>query len=321
MCLFKKPIQRVTSLMLLVIFLCVTFLSGTAPLFAAATPEDALREKNIYIIADKATPIACMQYNGKAKNGYFAYFQAKNRNGVTTNYPCYCVIPDQLGVNNLGNRDAELTQTVQSPRIYGAIMNGYPYNQPADLGLESNKEAYYATRNVVWTLAGNWDYSLWKSDGTEQGNRVKKAMDKIYQASQNWQSIPVELECKLTTSGKPVEKDGYVEQTYTITANYSATHSVQVFLKQAPASAEITDNNNQKKTAFAVGEDFKVRVPKADAANVDFDVQLYVQAKDNAVYYAKTVQTDCQDYYATFDPVNTSVSNAAFTYKAATEEP
>ena len=81
------------------------------------------------------------------KKGYFAYFQAKNRNGYLTNYPCYCVIPDQLGVNNLGNSNATLTDTVASPRIYGAIMSGYPYNQPADLGLETNKEAYYATRN------------------------------------------------------------------------------------------------------------------------------------------------------------------------------
>ena len=275
---------------------------------------EALRELNIHIIADKATPIKCMSYNGKAKNGYFAYFQGKNRNGVPNNYPCYCVIPDQLGVNNLGDRDAELTQTVQSPKIYGAIMNGYPYKQPEELGLETNKEAYYATRNVVWTLAGNWDYSLWQSDGTEQGNRVKAAMDKIYKAAQNWQSIPVELECKLTSSREAVEKDGYVEQTYTITANYESIHSVSVILKNAPSSAKITDLSNQEKTTFAVGEDFKVRVPKADAANVDFSVTLYVQAQDYAVYYAETVRTDCQDYYGTCDPINTKGDTVSFSY-------
>lgn len=310
----NERMKRTTSLVTLVIFLCVTFLGGVTPTFAASSPEEALRELNIHIIADKATPIKCMSYNGKAKNGYFAYFQGKNRNGVPNNYPCYCVIPDQLGVNNLGDRDAELTQTVQSPKIYGAIMNGYPYKQPEELGLETNKEAYYATRNVVWTLAGNWEYALWKSDGTEQGNRVKAAMDTIYKAAQNWQSIPVELECKLSGSGEAVEKDGYVEQTYTITANYESTHSVSVTLKNAPSSARITDLSNQEKRTFAVGEDFKVRVPKADAANADFDVKLYVQAKDNAVYYAKTAQSDCQDYYATYDPINTSVSDATFTY-------
>ena len=314
----NQRMKRTTSMIMLVVFLCVTFLSGITPAFAAASPEEALRELNIHIIADKATPIKCMLYNGKAKNGYFAYFQGQNRNGVTNNYPCYCVIPDQLGVNNLGDRDAELTQTVQSPKIYGAIMNGYPYKQPEELGLTTNKEAYYATRNVVWTLAGNWDYSLWKSDGTEQGERVKAAMDQIYKAAQNWQSIPVELECKLTSSGEAAEKDGYVEQTYTITANYSAAHSVQVLLKNAPSSAKITDLNHQEKTTFAVGDDFKVRVPKADAANADFDVTLYVQAKDNAVYYAKTAQSDCQDYYATYDPINTSVSDATFTYGETT---
>ena len=314
----NQRMKRTTSMIMLVVFLCVTFLSGITPAFAAASPEEALRELNIHIIADKATPIKCMLYNGKAKNGYFAYFQGQNRNGVTNNYPCYCVIPDQLGVNNLGDRDAELTQTVQSPKIYGAIMNGYPYKQPEELGLTTNKEAYYATRNVVWTLAGNWDYSLWKSDGTEQGERVKAAMDQIYKAAQNWQSIPVELECKLTSSGEAAEKDGYVEQTYTITANYSAAHSVQVLLKNAPSSAKITDLNHQEKTTFAVGDDFKVRVPKADAANADFDVTLYVQAQDYAVYYAKTAQSDCQDYYATYDPINTSVSDATFTYGETT---
>ncbi|MBQ3205608.1 MAG: Cys-Gln thioester bond-forming surface protein, partial [Peptococcaceae bacterium] len=274
-----------------------------------------------YIIADKAAPIECMSYNGKVKKGYFAYFQARNRNGVLTNYPCYCVIPDQLGVNHLGNSNAELTGTVASPRIYGAIMSGYPYNRPADLGLETNKEAYYATRNVVWTLAGNWDYSLWESDGTEVGERVKAAMDQIYAKAQKWMAIPVELECKLTQNSAPKEAGEYVEAIYTITANYDATHTVSVFLKDAPASAVITDTSNQEKSEFAVGDDFKVRVPKKEASNADFDVQLYVQAKDNAVYYAKTAQANMQDYYATFDPINTSFSNAKFTYGAVSAEP
>lgn len=314
----NQSMKRTTSIIMLVIFLCVTFLSGITPAFAASSPEEALRELNIHIIADKATPIKCMLYNGKAKNGYFAYYQAKNRNGIQNNYPVYCVIPEELGVNNLGDQDAAINGTVQHPRIYGAIMNGYPYKQPEELGLTTNKEAYYATRNVVWTLAGNWDYSLWKSDGTEQGERVKASMDQIYKAAQNWQSIPVELECKLTSSGEAVEKDGYVEQTYTITANYSAAHSVQVLLKNAPSSAKITDLNNQEKTTFAVGDDFKVRVPKADAANVNFDVTLYVQAQDYAVYYAETVRTDCQDYYGTCDPINTKGDAASFSYGETT---
>ncbi len=80
--------------------------------------EEALRELNIHIIADKATPIKCMLYNGKAKNGYFAYFQGQNRNGVTNNYPCYCVIPDQLGVNNLGDRDAGINPNCSKPEEF-----------------------------------------------------------------------------------------------------------------------------------------------------------------------------------------------------------
>ena len=143
---------------------------------------------------------------------------------------------------------------------------------------------------------------------------MKAAMDKIYKAAQNWQSIPVELECKLTSSREAVEKDGYVEQTYTITANYESIHSVSVILKNAPSSAKITDLSNQEKTTFAVGEDFKVRVPKADAANVDFSVTLYVQAQDYAVYYAETVRTDCQDYYGTCDPINTKGDTVSFSY-------
>ena len=320
MCFQSKEKNRWVSIFILIAFLCTTFFTPI-PAFAAATPEDALREQNIYIIADKEAPIECMSYNGKVKKGYFAYFQARNRNGVLTNYPCYCVIPDQLGVNHLGNSNAELIDTVAHPNIYGAIMSGYPYNRPEQLGLETNKEAYYATRNVVWTLAGNWDYSLWKSDGTEVGNRVKAAMDTIYETAQKWRAIPVELECKLTQNRAPVEVGEYVEATYTITANYDATHTVNVFLKDAPSSAVITDINNQEKTEFAVGDDFKVRVPKKDASNADFDVQLYVQAKDNAVYYAKTAQANMQDYYATFDPINTSFSNAKFTYGAVSAEP
>ena len=320
MCFQSKEKNRWMSILILLTFLCTTFLTPI-PVFAAATQEDALREQNIYIIADKEAPIECMRYNGKVKKGYFAYFQARNRNGVLTNYPCYCVIPDQLGVNHLGNSNAELIGTVSHPNIYGAIMSGYPYNRPEQLGLETNKEAYYATRNVVWTLAGNWDYSLWESDGTEVGNRVKAAMDTIYETAQKWRAIPVELECKLTQNRAPVEAGEYVEATYTITANYDATHTVSVFLKDAPASAMITDTANQEKTEFAVGDDFKVRVPKKDATNIDFDVQLYVQAKDNAVYYAETGQGNMQDYYATFDPINTSFANAKFTYGAVSLEP
>ena len=108
MVLRNRAIQKITSVWTLVIFLCVTFLGGVTPAFAASSPEEALREMNIHIIADKATPIKCMSYNGKAKNGYFAYYQANNRNGVKNSYPVYCVIPEELGVNNLGDQDATI---------------------------------------------------------------------------------------------------------------------------------------------------------------------------------------------------------------------
>lgn len=331
-----RKVNKLISLLLLVVFIATSFFNvHVPPAYAASAGEgesesDAL--KKIQIIPANGDSLNCVKLDGVSKIGRFAYYVGKDSQGNEKNYPTYCVEPNLLGVNNLGEYAATLTETVKHPKVYGAVLNGYPYKTLAELGVNTNLEGYYATRNIVWSLVKGWDISQWTSDGSAEGNRVLAAMQQIYNASKDYQEIPMELMVKVTKASEKATVDAkdsnYVSTTYTITANKELIESITVeFATTAanrPASAKIVDMNNNPKTKFELNDDFKVIVLKseADAAkDLKLDLRVEVKGRDNAIFYAKSENPNGQDYYAARDPIAVKGVVTSFLYGAAEPDP
>lgn len=329
-----RKVNKSISLLLLVVFIATSFFNvHVPPAYAASAGEgesesDAL--KKIQIIPANGDSLNCVKLDGVSKIGRFAYYVGKDSEGNEKNYPTYCVEPNLLGVNNLGEYAATLTETVKHPKVYGAVLNGYPYKTLAELGVNTNLEGYYATRNIVWSLVKGWDITQWTSDGSAEGNRVLAAMQQIYNASKDYQEIPVELMVKVTKASEKASVDAkddqYVSTTYTITANKELIESITVELQQNSAvpSANIVDMNNNPKTKFELNDDFKVIVLKseADAAkDLKLDLRVEVKGRDNAIFYAKSENPNGQDYYAARDPIAVKGVVTSFLYGAAEPDP
>lgn len=322
--------NKIMSFFLLVVFIATSFFNvGLSSAYATTAAEGESESevlKQIQILPANGDTLNCVKLDGRPQLCRFSYYQGSDAQGNEKNYPTYCVEPNLEGVNTLGEYAATLTETVKHPKVYGAVLNGYPYKTLGELGVNSNLEGYYATRNVVWSLVKGWNISQWTSDGSEAGNRVLAAMQQIYNASKDYAEIPIELMVKVTKGSEKATVDTkdsqYVSTTYTITANKELVENITVEIQpnSAAPSAKIVDRNNNPKTTFAVNDDFKVIVLKseADAAkDLRLDIQVEVSAKDNAIFYAKSQNPKGQDYYAARDPIAVKDVATTFLYGAA----
>ena len=329
---FARKNNKLLSFFLLVAFIATSFFNvGSSSAYAATAAEgesesDAL--KQIQIVPANGDTLNCVKLDGRSQLCRFAYYVGQDSDGNTKNYPTYCVEPNLEGVNTLGEYAATLTETVKHPKVYGAVLNGYPYKTLAELGVQSNLEGYYATRNVVWSLVKGWNISQWTSDGSDVGNRVLAAMQQIYNASKDYAEIPGELMVKVTKNSEKATIDAkdsqYVSTTYTITANKELIESITVDIQpnSAAPSAKIVDMNNNPKSSFSLNDDFKIIVLKSEAdtaKDLKLDLSIKVKGKDNAIFYAKSQNPNGQDYYAARDPI--AVKNVATTFLYGAAEP
>ena len=323
----KLSKSKVLSIVLLVCFAVTTFLNVTLPQTASAAPSGGestgdIIGTDITIKAQNDPTIKCVKLDGKPQLGRFAYYSGLDANNQQQNYPAYCVMPNNEGVNQAGNYSVEAYKLADHPRVYGAIINGYPYVSNDSLGIteslfpgKANLAAYYATRNVAWSMTEGWDISQWTSDGTPQGDAVLAAMQQIYNKAKNWQANPyfIEVNVGKVTGDQAVEdsKDSqYVSTTYTITSNAkeSEIKKIEVKLQSngSVSSAKIVDMNNNPKTSFKVGEQFKVIALKSEveaAKSVQLTLDVMVEANELALIYGRTNRPEFQDYYLTRDPI------------------
>ena len=107
-------------------------------------PVFAQEPGNVYI-EKIGEHVSYLEYDGKAIRHYLTGY---NENGNA--YMAYCINPTLPGVGEIGAYSAEIKGQIEDPKIVRIIQNGYPYKTPSQLGLNSDDEAYYATKCALW---------------------------------------------------------------------------------------------------------------------------------------------------------------------------
>ena len=124
----------------------IIIFTNTPIAYAAGTEEEAMSKVNLYA---KGTGTQLLTYKGEIHPDFApAMVMYKDTDG--TEMPAYCINPNKPGVEESDSKsyDVNADTSIQSPKAWGCVMNGYPYKTPADLGLNSQYEAYYgATRS------------------------------------------------------------------------------------------------------------------------------------------------------------------------------
>lgn len=259
-----------------------------------------------------------IQYWNEAKERWMyitysrTYYQDKNGK----NRVAYCVDPELDGVGWLPGEveqyEATISNKITNKELWNVYKNGYPYVSYQQLGVETEDDAYLATKQAAyfvlrkWPLEKVYDYFRGGRDPINDQNledinrRGRKVVDAIYNlvniAYNNSQNMPV---VSIKQSGGLVEeKDGKNYSSSYILEKTSGDISMKVkSIEGAPQGTYIADKNGQQKESFNGGEQLKIMIPK-DQIKKEYDIKINyeITLKNYPVYYARSEQENSQNY-------------------------
>ena len=226
---------------------------------------------------------------------YYSY------NGVA--YPAYCVNSDLPGVLENGNYAVTVDSMIDNVLVWRAVINGYPYKSASDLGVDTNEDAYLATKQAVYCALYGWSPNRYRG-GDAKGQRIADAIKKIVNEARNGKQQPSDPMVTLTPSGSMYEEGNYYVQKINVSSQVDMASYVITATANLPKGTIITNGAGVKTDSFKGKESFYVKVPKAqmnkDISNAIINVQG--KCKTYPVFYGKTTVAGTQNYALTFDP-------------------
>lgn len=267
-----------------------------------------------------------IQYCSKSSGNwyYITYSRTyyKDENGIKR--IAYCVDPDLNGIGWIeGESDGyhvDLNKALSDARLWRVYRNGYPYVTPSELGVETEDDAYLATKQAgYWIIRGYKleDIRTYFRPGETEINgqrlediqrRGKKVIDAIYHLvdlGYNGKETPKYNNLiKINKSGSFSEDENkdYYSQKYTVTSE-TVMSSYQIkSISGFPDGSYVANLNGNKQTTFDKGKQFKIMVPKSSIINnIEGKIEIQGKCKNYPIYYGEARDKESQNYAITVE--------------------
>lgn len=313
----NKKVQKITSSFILIFMILSQMVAVLNPVLAATIGQvvdivslgecgrDLLYQKNTGVITSVITHYVVYNENRKQ-------------------YPVYCLDVNVPGVDSVddsyGVTVGSMDEIANNQAIWRVLMNAFPYKTAAEMGLDTDGQAFQVTKQAIYCVLGQKDPNRYygKTDvGKRQANKVKELTEIGLNGTQTY-TDPVITTTATTTAGTDNVDSNYISQTFVIDSQVN-TKDINVILDttSAPEGTIVTDTNNNPKTDFNKGDSFKILIPRANASgeiNVNYSVSG--QCESYPILMGKAPNTSLQDYVLTTDPYILSNARGTMTYKA-----
>lgn len=309
----NKLIKKVFCIFSLITILLTTLLSSFLQVFAVNVGDKV----EIVNLGECEKHVKYKFDNGVlayVKTHYVGYYE----NGIFR--PAYCLNIEKAGVSDTLSYDVTIQEAMQNPAVYRVLLKGYPY--AGNLGFSDEKDAFFVTKQAIYRVLDGGDTSRYQG-ADEIGNRMADKIRELVDYGRNGTETRRNPVLNITTikNASVDDKDSnYISQVFRVDSPINSK-DIKIYMNgsQAPSESKLTDMNNNEKTDFAKGEQFKVLVPRK---NITKDVSIDITATGNVetypVFYTTAPNDAWQDYAIVSDPFVFTTTNAKMTYTEPT---
>lgn len=275
----------------MVVILLVTMLM-IFPNKAEAASTYFIDEADLYSKGE----LVCFTYQNNLIGVEFVVYK---KDGVE--YPAYCLNKNLPGVTEDESYTVSVDKLVTDNKIWRAVTNGYPYKTPSQLGVNSEIEAFAATKMAVYDMMYNYDWDDFKGRDA-QGVRVIKAAKKISDiARSSKETKPVSIVNFGSVNGlwavDSINKD-YASKEFSINANVEcAEYTIKLNKVEDIRGIKLVDTNNVEKSTFKIGEKFKIMIPITELyKNGTIEIEATAKVKTKPILYGDSGSSSKQSY-------------------------
>lgn len=218
-------------------------------------------------------------------------------------YPAYCISPGIHGVDEEGDYTVNIDKLVENNIIYNIIVNGYPYKTYKQLNVESDYDAYVATKLAIKNVLLNRDIVNFYKPMDERGQKIIEAMVKIAEVGKIGNATNKDAALKIEKIGSLIEKGDYYYQEYSVNSNVNISKYNIQNIENLPTNSLVTDVYGNVKTNFINNENFRIMIPKLNLnENIDGKININASCNTRPVFYGKAPNASIQDYAITYKP-------------------
>lgn len=218
-------------------------------------------------------------------------------------YPAYCLNKDLDGVTENSTYAVSTETLLTDVNVWRAIINGYPYKTPQELGCATKEEAFFATKQAVYCMLYNRDPNTYSATD-EVSTRTLNALIQIVTNARNSKEVKQSAELTIKDVTGKWEQDcnnkEYISKIFTVSAN-AITNTYNVTLEGINVEgAKIVDENNNEKNNFKYGENFKIIMPITNMQEEgNFNIKVNGKVATKPVLYGYSANRNLQDYAIT----------------------
>ena len=225
-------------------------------------------------------------------------------------YPAYCINRGIDGIGEYYSYRVNLSELIHDDRLWRVAVNGYPNKSAQELGVENDFDAFFATKQAVYTILGNFNIDTHYRAVNARGEKIIAAIRAMVNeglygtATYDSPSVNVSKSGDLRTEN--IGGTEYLTQNYVVSSVYNLK-SYEVELQNAPVGTKLLDVNGNEATTFTTNS-FKLAIPyNSINNNINCVVRIdNAKVKTYPVFYGKTSLAGTQNYMVVRDPYETT---------------
>ena len=216
-----------------------------------------------------------------------------------------------------------MSQIANNQMVWRVLLNGFPYKTPAEMGVPDERSAFAVTKQAVYAVLDGRDtsrYSGVDEIGNQMADAVRRLVDIGRNGTQTYQD-PVINVSSISPAGVDSIDSNYISQTFNVSSEVNMK-DINVILDtfSAPTGTKVTDINNNERTNFDKGENFKVLVPRENIKDeITVQFTLSGQCETYPILFGKAPNDNVQDYVLTTDPFVVSTAKSQMHYKPSVD--
>ena len=216
-----------------------------------------------------------------------------------------------------------MSQIANNQMVWRVLLNGFPYKTPAEMGVPDERSAFAVTKQAVYAVLDGRDtsrYSGVDEIGNQMADAVRRLVDIGRNGTQTYQD-PVINVSSISPAGVDSIDSNYISQTFNVSSEVNMK-DINVILDtfSAPNGTKVTDINNNERTNFDKGENFKVLVPRENIKDeITVQFTLSGQCETYPILFGKAPNDNVQDYVLTTDPFVVSTAKSQMNYKPSVD--
>lgn len=243
----------------------------------------------------------------------------------------YCINPDLKGIGWIKGEyegyDVKLKELLSDEKLWRVYTNGYPYKTPSELGVETEEDAYLATKMASYCILRSYNVqdvrNLYRAGTTKvenetlediqrRGNKVIEAIcslvDKGYNGTETMQYNNI---LQVNKQGE-LKKDNTNENYYSVTCNVTSKVECSEYkiseISGFPEGTYIANEEGKIQIEFKGNQKFKVMVPKESiTGSVTGTINVKGKCKNYPIYYAECMVGNYQNYMLCCDTYSNDV--------------